>query len=75
MSFLTLSILLTFETKINNYIALSFRKSNRLFISVFLLKSVKIIDFSISEEIFVLNQSLILNKIEIKPNDLLVSVS
>ena len=56
--------------KINNYIA-NFTKVNPY--QSFLLKSVKIIDFSLNIKIH--SKSFSLNFIEIKPNDLLVSVS
>ena len=59
--------------KTNNYIALVYTKGK--IISVLLvLKSVKIIDFS-SLNIKIHSKSFSLNYIEIKPNDLLVSVS
>ncbi len=60
--------------KINNYIANLLRKGKNHISSSCFLKSVKIIDFS-SLNIKIHSKSLYLKLIEIKPNDLLVSVS
>ena len=59
--------------KTNNYIALVYTKGKTISV-LLVLKSVKIIDFS-SLNIKIHSKSFSLNYIEIKPNDLLVSVS